>query len=364
MENSNLISTNLLNWYDQHKRDLPWRDSGNPYFVWVSEIMLQQTQVETVKPYFARFITALPSIEDLAKADDDLLHKLWEGLGYYSRVRNMKKAAIKIMEDFNGQLPITKKELESLPGIGPYTAGAIASIVFDQAVSAIDGNVLRVYSRLFEIDTPIERVVTKRLVDSYILETIDQDRPGDFNQALMDLGSSICTPLNPKCEACPISFACNAYKSQTMIDYPVRLAKKSVKMNKRTVLIIRKGSQVLIKKRAESGLLAGLWEYINLDGHLSKKEILNRLDKEGFQVQKITKLANSKHLFSHIHWYMQAYDIELADLASQPVSNYLTVQASFVDYQKIRRDYAIATAYQEYTTYLDILFTDLNDYKA
>ncbi len=249
-----ILSKKLLEYYDENKRDLPWRMNPNPYRIWVSEIMLQQTRVSTVIPYYENFLDALPRVEDLARADEELLHKLWEGLGYYSRVRNMKRAAQQILEDHQGRLPESYEGLIQLQGIGPYTAGAIASIAFNKVVPAIDGNLLRIYSRLHCIEESIDLGRVKKEVFALVLEDISKDRPGDFNQALMDVGSSICLPKNPKCHICPIGEFCQAFKENRQRDFPLRKIKAVQKKENWTFIILEKRGKFLIKKRPPQGL--------------------------------------------------------------------------------------------------------------
>ena len=240
MDNSNLSSLPgvLLPWYEANKRDLPWRSGREPYHIWLSEIMLQQTRVEAVKGYYTRFLDALPSIEALASCDDDLLHKLWEGLGYYSRVRNLKKAATVIMEQHNGTFPQQYNDILALPGIGDYTAGAIASIAFGQKTPAVDGNVLRVLSRLCNDPSPIDLPETKKKVRT-ILESIYPDEAGSFTQALMELGATLCGPnWKPRCEECPCKSICLGYQAGTAESLPVKSPKKEKRQENRTVFIL------------------------------------------------------------------------------------------------------------------------------
>jgi len=222
----------LLDWYDANKRDLPWRRTSNPYYIWISEIMLQQTQVDTVIPYYERFIDTLPEISDLAAASEDTLLKLWEGLGYYSRVRNMKVAAGQIMADHNGIFPEDYDAIKNLKGIGPYTAGAVSSIAFNQPQPAVDGNVMRVLSRLFEIELDIGKASSRKVFEEMIRLLIDKDRPGDFNQALMDLGATICTPRNYKPEMSPVKDFNASYLNETWARYPIKEGKKKSQRRK------------------------------------------------------------------------------------------------------------------------------------
>lgn len=252
----------LLAWYDQEKRLLPWRENKDPYRIWVSEIMLQQTQVVTVIPYFHRFLEWFPTIKDLAEADEDKLLKAWEGLGYYSRVRNMQEAAKTIVEKFGGKMPDNLKDLLSLKGIGPYTAGAIASIAFDLPEPAVDGNVMRVYSRLFCIEDDIADPKSRKIFEQKVRETISHDRPGDFNQALMDLGATICTPTSPKIEIDPLKDLYEAHKQGRLEEFPVKKKKiKTVPMYYVALAIQNEKGEYLLRKRPSDGLLADMWTF-------------------------------------------------------------------------------------------------------
>ena len=256
----------LLSWYVEVQRDLPWRRDRDPYHIWISEIMLQQTRVEAVKGYYDRFLTALPTIADLAEASDEQLQKLWEGLGYYSRVRNLKKAAVVIMDQYNGTFPDDFSTVLSLPGIGPYTAGAVCSIAFDQPKAAVDGNVLRVVTRLTDDPTPIDQLsLRKQITDN--LEAIYPAQAGAFTQALMELGATLCGPnKKPECECCPCNTFCLGYARGTAQMLPVRKQKVSRRREEKTVFILSCQGRYGMRKRSEHGLLAGLWEFPNTPG--------------------------------------------------------------------------------------------------
>ena len=248
------IAQPLLKWYDKNKRTLPWRDKNNAYYTWVSEIMLQQTRVEAVKPYFQRFIRELPDVASLAAAPEERIVKLWEGLGYYSRVRNMQKAAIQVMEKYNGKIPEDFETLLSLRGIGRYTAGAISSIAYGHKVPAVDGNVLRVYSRLTESREDIMKQSVRKSVEDQLKEIMPGDRPGDFNQAVMEIGAVVCVPNGKaKCEVCPLGEFCLARKHGTMEELPVKAPKKARKVENRTVLVIQDGTATAIRRRPPKG---------------------------------------------------------------------------------------------------------------
>lgn len=256
------FQTDFLNWYDKERRDLPWRENQDPYRIWVSEIMLQQTQVVTVIPYFYRFMEWFETIADLAEAPEEKLLKAWEGLGYYSRVRNMQAAAQQIMTEFGGQMPQTLEEISSLKGIGPYTAGAIASIAFDLPEPAIDGNVMRVFSRLFELEADIAKASSRKVFDHVVRQVIPHQDPSSFNQGIMDLGSGICTPKSPDCPNCPLKDYCQSFAKGTMLNYPV----KSKKVKSRPVyylaqVVKNSKNEYLLTQRPSEGLLANMWTF-------------------------------------------------------------------------------------------------------
>ncbi|MGL5977888.1 MAG: A/G-specific adenine glycosylase [Erysipelotrichaceae bacterium] len=331
----------LLDWYESSKRSLPWRETNDPYYIWISEIMLQQTRVEAVIPYYQRFIQTLPIINDLANANEDTLHKLWEGLGYYSRVRNMQAAAKRCVLEHQGHLPQTYDELLALPGIGPYTAGAIASIAFQQSVAAVDGNVLRVFTRLTICEDDILKEATKRKFKALIEAQLPKARVGAYNQAIMELGATICIPNGaPRCNICPIQPYCKGYETGLAQRLPNKTQAKPRRIEKRTILVIVSHSKVLLFKRPDTGLLASLYEFMNIEGQLSIKACkqLPYLQKQDV---KIKKLAAAKHIFSHIEWHMVGYRIELA----QPIE---IPGGIWVDLTQIATDFPIATALQAY----------------
>ncbi|GEK89966.1 A/G-specific DNA-adenine glycosylase [Alkalibacterium putridalgicola] len=324
----------LLQWYDENKRDLPWRSTSDPYYIWVSEIMLQQTQVDTVIPYYKRFIETLPTIEDLAKASEETLLKLWEGLGYYSRVRNMNVAANQILEKHEGKFPTAHKDVLNLKGIGPYTAGAVTSIAFNQPQPAVDGNVMRVLSRLFEIDLDISKASTRKVFEEMIRRLIDPDRPGDFNQALMDLGATICTPKNYSPENSPVKEFNASYLNESWEKYPVKKKKNKVtEQTYYTVMVKNKEGEYLYKKRPSKGVLAGMhtplmidrkdlneegWKAFNqkelYDSRLSQE--LEQIIKETYDL-KVTVNEQPKgvvaHVFSHLKWEMIVFEAVLIE---------------------------------------------------
>ncbi len=303
----------LLPWFYENRRDLPWREDQEPYHIWLSEIMLQQTRVEAVKGYYARFLEKLPTVEKLANADDDELTKLWEGLGYYSRVRNLKKAAIVIMEQYDGKFPQTYEDIRKLPGIGDYTAGAICSIAFNQKTPAVDGNVLRVFSRLTDDDTPIDTPAMKKKAAA-ALKAIYPQQAGDFTQALMELGATVCGPnRKPDCECCPCRSFCLACQRNTAQSLPIKSPKKERRQENLTVFILDCEDRYALEKRGSRGLLAGLWQFPNTPGHLNIEEAVSWLKAKGIAVRDIRLQVDRTHIFTHVQWNMQGYYISCAN---------------------------------------------------
>ena len=311
MENLKNIVEPLLHWYQLNKRDLPWRNTKDPYHIWVSEIMLQQTRVEAVKPYYARFLDTLPTVKELAEADEEVILKLWEGLGYYSRVRNMQKAAIQIMEEYEGKFPSDHEKLLKLKGIGPYTAGAVGSIAFDLPVPAVDGNVLRVMSRITADPSDIMLQSTKREWEERITSIMPAKHPGDLNQALMELGATICLPNGtPKCEICPVRTECEAYRKGSMLLYPVKSEKKARTKEYLNVFFCVDNNKIAIHKRPKTGLLSSLWELPNSSRDYS---IPAALYDVGILQAEILPMKNQKHIFTHIEWHMDCYFIKVKE---------------------------------------------------
>ena len=312
------ITDALLNWYDKNKRDLPWRDTDDPYKTWVSEIMLQQTRVETVKGYFARFMEAFPTISTLAEADEAALLKCWEGLGYYARARNLQKAARVIMTDFGGKMPNSAELLSTLPGIGPYTAGAIASIAFGCRVAAVDGNALRVGARLYNKDEDISLPSVRREIEGKLTQLLPKERSGDFNQAIMDLGSSVCVPGTPDCASCPLSKDCLAFLEGEPEALPVKARKTPPKVIHLDVAVIRCGEKVLVRRRTES-MLRGLYTYyITEAGHLS-----DDLSRFGLPLLSVFPAVHSRHVFTHRVWEMDNWVVEVSE--ERPIGDYFWV---------------------------------------
>ena len=334
----------LLPWYAENKRDLPWRQDRDPYHIWLSEIMLQQTRVEAVKGYYARFLQALPSVEDLAMVDDEHLHKLWEGLGYYSRVRNLKKAAQVIMAEHNGMFPRKYEDILALPGIGEYTAGAICSIAFDQPTPAVDGNVLRVAARLCNDDTPIDDPAFKKKIRQELAQ-IYPEQAGDFTQALMELGATICGPnRKPDCSHCPCSGFCLAYQNDTAEALPNKTPKRERRREEMTVFILSCNGEYALEKRPNKGLLAGLWQFPNCSGKLDLEQILSAVEENGLKPKEMLRIVERKHIFTHIEWHMSGAYVEVAD--TNKAYTWLNVE-------QIRREAALPTAFRQFFEGID-----------
>ena len=334
------LAAPLLEWYDQHARVLPWRSDPTPYHVWVSEIMLQQTRVETVKPYYHRFMAALPDVAALSMAGRNQLQKLWEGLGYYNRVYHLQQAAVQVMQEFGGQIPADYDALLSLPGIGEYTAGAIASIAYGIKVPAVDGNVLRILSRLLASDADIKQPKVKKAFTSAAAGMQPEDRPGDFNQALMDLGATVCLPNQPpNCSACPLSGGCRACELGTPSSFPVKSVQKPRSVCALSVFLITAEQAVLLHRRPEGGLLGGLWEFPN-EPLLSPEEVKARFPCP------VTALRRAKHLFTHVEWRMSGWWIRFEKKFSPPEN------CAWVDLTEIREHYALPGAFKAYTALL------------
>lgn len=344
----------LLAWYDNNRRILPWREEPTPYHVWVSEIMLQQTRVEAVKPYFERFMKSLPDIEALAGAGEEVLLKLWEGLGYYNRVRNLQKAAIQIMEDYGGHMPDTYEELLKLKGIGSYTAGAIASIAFNRPVPAVDGNVLRVISRIRTDERLITDAKVKAAVEEDLKQVMPTDRPGDFNQAMMEIGACVCIPNGaPHCSECPLQEICKAHAEGCEQDYPKKAAKKQRRIEEKTILVIRDENKAALKKRQEKGLLAGMYEFPSMEGYKTAEEVTAYLTANGIRTLRIQPLEEAKHIFTHREWHMKGYMVRVDELAPKELTE-VTKEWLFIEPKQTQEKYPVPAAFAAYTRYLNI----------
>ena len=334
----------LLAWYAENKRTLPWRDKGNPYYTWVSEIMLQQTRVEAVKPYFERFIRELPNIRALADCPQDRLFKLWEGLGYYTRVANLKTAACQVVDNFAGELPHTQEELLTLQGIGEYTAGAIASIAFGQPVPAVDGNVLRVVARLKEITDDIRQPKSKRLVRETLQEILPPGQAGDFNQSLMELGALVCMPKKQaKCIECPLEKFCRSRQDGIWEELPIKAAPKERPIENRTILLIQDGEATALRKRPPKGLLAGLYEPFNEQGVMDRDQALAFVRERGLEPLFIEELGEARHVFTHVVWQMIGYRIRVAALEDSKDPSLF-----FMPRNRVQKDIAVPSAFRAY----------------
>lgn len=334
----------LLPWYYVNQRDLPWRKDKEPYHIWLSEIMLQQTRVEAVRGYYARFLAALPTVAALAACDDDMLHKLWEGLGYYSRVRNLKKAAQVIMDHHGGVFPQTYEEILALPGIGAYTAGAIGSIAFDLPTPAVDGNVLRVISRLTEDNTPIDLPAFKASVRQRLAE-IYPTEAGDFTQALMELGATVCGPnRTPDCENCPCKAFCGGALHQTAEKFPTKSPKKERKVENKTVFILSCDGKYALEKRPNRGLLASLWQFPNVPGTLEPADALAAAENRGLHPRELLRQVERSHIFTHIRWDMRGFYLELAE----PGGEFVWLTAD-----QINHEAALPTAFRQFWEEID-----------
>ncbi len=344
----------LLKWYDSNRRVLPWREEPTPYRVWVSEIMLQQTRVEAVKPYFERFMASLPDIESLAKAEEETLLKLWEGLGYYNRVRNLQKAAIQIMEEYNGIMPSEYEELLKLKGIGSYTAGAISSIAYGRCYPAVDGNVLRVLARIRQDARPISDAKVKAQVEQEVREVLPVDRPGDFNQAMMEIGACVCVPNGaPHCEECPLNDICLAYANQTQMQYPKKATAKPRTIEQKTVLIIQDENKAVVRRRSNKGLLAGMYEFPMLEGYCTAEEVTKYLAEHGLKTLRIQPVVDAKHIFSHKEWHMRGFMIRVDEL-EKGAPDEETAKWLYIEPQDTLDRYPIPAAFAAYVGYLNI----------
>lgn len=345
------IAAPLLSWYDKKARILPWRENCSPYRVWVSEIMLQQTRVEAVKPFFERFITALPDVRSLAECPEDELLKLWEGLGYYNRVRNMQKAAKVMMESYDGKFPETVEELLALPGIGRYTAGAIASIAFNIPAPAVDGNVLRVMSRVEASYEDIMKQSVRTRMEQKVEKIIPEGRAGDFTQAMIEIGAIVCVPNGKaKCEECPLNFCCKARELGIVDELPKKKAKKERRMEEKTILILKEGNRVAVRKRPDKGLLAGLYELPNLKGRQSDEEVLRQVKEWGLSPIRILPLEDAKHIFSHVEWHMTGYAVSLEETDNMDQNGLL-----FIEAKETEEKYPIPAAFAAYARHMDIV---------
>ena len=332
----NLPNT-LLPWYTQNARKLPWRQDTLPYHVWLSEIMLQQTRVEAVRAYYLRFLEELPNIQALAEASESQLFKLWEGLGYYNRARNLQKAARLIQEQYGGHFPNQYEAIRALPGIGPYTAGAIASICFNLPYAAVDGNVLRIITRMTENNAPIDCMQTKTEIAAQLEKVYPKKNCGQFTQALMELGATVCTPKSPKCTECPANDFCRAYTNGTVTQYPVKQPKKDKRLEERTVFLLQCEDCYAITKRTEKGLLSGLWQLPNILGKMDVDQALHTAESFGVRPVELYQQIHRTHIFTHIKWQMTCYHI----LCTKKISDLVWATA-----EELQNVYALPTAFR------------------
>lgn len=347
-ENTGLAQI-LCDWFDENARVLPWRSSASPYHVWISEIMLQQTRVEAVKRYFQRFTAKLPDVKALAECPEDEYLKLWEGLGYYSRVRNLHAAAVQVMDEYGGELPSEYEQLLKLKGIGSYTAGAISSIAFGKPVPAVDGNVLRVLMRLLNCEWDIAQADTKKKVEKMLDAWLRADgmKPGNLNQALMELGALVCVPNGaPHCEECPWNQFCETRREQDWEAIPVKTQKKPRKIEEMTVFILQNQEGIYFRKRPAKGLLAGLYEFPNVKGLLDQKQALAEAEKMGVKPIRIRRIDDAKHIFTHIEWHMIGYEILVESEANE--------EMLYVDIETAREHFAIPSAFSAYKKYIGV----------
>lgn len=333
----------LIAWYLEHKRILPWREDTDPYRIWVSEIMLQQTRVDTVIPYFERFMTRFKTMKDFAYADENAILKIWEGLGYYSRVRNLQTAMRQVIEEHNGIVPNTKKAILGLKGVGPYTAGAILSIAYQKAEPAIDGNVMRVMSRVCEIDADIMKPSTRKIFETVLYDLIDPIDPASFNQGLMEIGALVCTPKKPMCLLCPLQSFCLAHQNGRELDYPVKIKKVKTKKIQLLSIIALDKQRILVEQRQESGLLANLFQFPTVEvGANDNREMIKLafLKKYGFEVELKDALPHVKHIFSHLVWEVDVMTAKVTDFIPQEKVKFVSLEemselAFPVPYQKM-----------------------------
>lgn len=342
----------LMEWFAANKRDLPWRRRMDAYRVWISEIMLQQTRVEAVKPYYERFLKELPDVKALAEVSEDRLLKLWEGLGYYNRARNLKEAACQIMEEHGGVFPETYEEIRALKGIGSYTAGAVSSFVYDIRKPAVDGNVLRVVTRITADADDITKAGTKTKIEADVEEVIPKSHAGDFNQSLIELGALVCVPNGePKCGECPVSHLCLACEQGREMEFPVKAKAKGRRIQKRTVLIFRDNDKTAIRKRPDTGLLAGMYEFPSVEGHLRQAEVIEYGKRLGLMPVRVKRLENAKHIFSHVEWHMTGYEIVVDEL-EQHMRGAGREKGEediiFADIQELKEYYPMPSAFEAY----------------
>lgn len=343
---------NLLAWYYANARKLPWRESPDAYRIWVSEIMLQQTRVEAVKPYYKRFLDKYPDVLALADAKEEELLKYWEGLGYYNRVRNMQKAALQVKEYYGGKMPTQYNILIELSGIGPYTAGAVASIAGKEKVPAVDGNVLRIMTRLNADYSNISEASTIGKIRNELMECMP-DNPGDFNQALMELGATVCLPNGePKCDECPWKKVCKARKMGIMSELPVKNKPQKRRVEKKTLILLSSTKGIALRKRPAKGLLAGMYEIPAVEGYVDEAEVLEYVKTIGYHPLYIKQLEEHIHIFSHIEWQMKAYMIRVDEIEDD-IKKDARNDFFFVAPEEIKERYPLPSAFAPYRKYIE-----------
>ncbi|MCM1467520.1 MAG: A/G-specific adenine glycosylase [Alistipes sp.] len=331
----------LLKWYKENARILPWRENTDPYRIWISEIMLQQTRVEAVIAYYNRFLRELPTIRDLAACDDERLMKLWEGLGYYSRARNLKKAAQVICAEHQGRFPAEFDAVVKLPGIGTYTAGAVCSIAFERKTAAVDGNVLRVLTRLTLDPADIMNNKFREEMKRRLEAVYPEGQCGNFTQSLMELGATVCVPNGaPKCMECPLGTLCLAYRENRQTEFPVRKKKAERKIVRKTVFLLCRKEYIAIKRREEDGLLGGMWEFPNVDGELTKKGVKEWLAKQGVTGIEIGEPFEKKHVFSHVEWHMKCFVVKCGSVGEENGITWITRE-------RLEGEVALPTAFRK-----------------
>ncbi len=345
--------TPILGWYRENARDLPWRRTRDPYCIWVSEIMLQQTRVEAVLPYYHRFLERLPDVKSLAECPEDELMKLWEGLGYYSRVRNMQKAAKAIMSQHGACFPQNFEDIRALCGIGDYTAGAVASFAFDLPYPAVDGNVLRVAARLLSFGEDILAPASKKALTAAVWAAQPKEHAAEYNQAMIELGATVCLPNGvPKCDRCPMAEACAARREGMETALPIRKKPAPRKKERRTVLILREGDRVALRQRPFDGLLAGLYEPFSVVGGLCAREVAEILTAAGLSVLHIGDLGAAKHIFTHLEWHMTGFEVILDVKSAETGIKKLDSELFFAPRYEIDESFAVPSAYSAYRPFM------------
>lgn len=341
----------LLLWYEKNKRDLPWRSDVSAYHTWISEIMLQQTRVEAVKGYYTRFLSQFPTVEALANADTDLVLKYWEGLGYYSRARNLQNAAKQVVELYGGVIPKEKSELLKLPGIGSYTAGAIASIAYGKDEPAIDGNAIRVFARAYAYPLRLGEEKDRKLLEAFLQPNIPTGKAGRLNQAIMDLGATVCLPNGtPNCDNCPIRSICKSRIDSCQDIYPISKQKIQRKIENVTMIYMSDKEKVALEKRPEKGLLSHLYGLPMFDDHLSQKEILDIFRQKGVSLVRIRELGMTNHVFSHVEWHILAYEALVDEFGPDAPGDYI-----YASKEEIGKVYSIPSAFKHFKSeYFDM----------